>query len=100
MGRDEPSETEGLIMISLADQPRHGTAILDDIAATSGRHLAVGTLYGTLDRMIGDGLVEPMAPAGRRRPYRLTPEGVAALTTYLAMADTVVRVGTRRLALG
>jgi DNA-binding PadR family transcriptional regulator len=99
MGRgDDLSETAALVLLSLADGPRHGTAIVQDVAATSGRLLSTGTLYGTLDRLIGDGLIESAAPSGRRRPYRITPSGTAALGLYLSRIRSVLQVGTRRLA--
>jgi DNA-binding PadR family transcriptional regulator len=97
---DRISETAALILISLAEGPRHGTAMLDDVQAVSGRSMAVGTLYGTLDRLIQAGLVVAAPADGRRQPYELTPAGTQALSGYLAQARTLVQLGTRRLAFG
>lgn len=94
------SDTEASVLISLADRSRHGTAILADIEAATGRRPAVGTLYGVLDRLIADGLVEPVEASGRRRPYRLTDAGRSALGGYLAEAEARVSLARRRLALG
>jgi DNA-binding PadR family transcriptional regulator len=43
------------------------------------------------------GLVEAMASDDRRRPYRLTPTGNAALAEHLAEMDRFVKVGRARL---
>src|SRR6266699_420965 len=74
------------ILLALADEDRHGYAIIQDIAArTDGAlKLSAGTLYRSIQRMLEDGLiVEPRerpAPADddeRRRYYRITPFGTA-----------------------
>lgn len=82
----------------MAAGPQYPTAIISDVAQTSGRTLAVGTLYGVLDRMVGQGLVVASAPQGRRRPWELTGAGRAALAGYLASMKVVVAVGRSRLA--
>src|SRR5258707_15708416 len=72
------------ILRALADEDRHGYAIIQDIAArTDGAlKLSAGTLYRSIQRMLEDGLiVEPRerpAPADddeRRRYYRIAPLG-------------------------
>jgi DNA-binding PadR family transcriptional regulator len=72
------------ILVALADQDRHGYAIMQDVAArTSGRmKLSPGTLYGSIKRMLDDGLIvelderpDPDDDDERRRYYRLTPFG-------------------------
>jgi DNA-binding PadR family transcriptional regulator len=72
------------ILVALADQDRHGYAIMQDVAArTDGRmKLSPGTLYGSIKRMLEDGLIveiderpDPDADDERRRYYRLTPFG-------------------------
>ena len=42
-------------------------------------------------------LIEALEHEGRRRPYRLTPAGAAALERHLAAQRTVAEVGLRRL---
>lgn len=70
-----------LILTSLASGPRHGYGIIRDVAEVSeGRvTLRAGTLYGSLDRLVEQGLVAPdreEVEQGRlRRYYRLTAEG-------------------------
>lgn len=92
------SDGAALVMVSLADGPRHPAAIIEDVAATASRELAVGTLYGILDRMIGEGLVVRAAPEGRRRPYELTGAGRVELGAYLTTMTAALRVGHQRLA--
>jgi DNA-binding PadR family transcriptional regulator len=87
-----------LLLISLADGPKHGHAILLDVQAFSGRRLGPGTLYGALSRLEEDGFVEPMPVEGRRRPYRLTRAGRLELRKRLGGLAVAVRVGRQRLA--
>ena len=72
------------ILVALADHDRHGYAIMQDVAArTDGAlKLSPGTLYGSIKRMLEDGLiVEIDARPGpdeddeRRRYYRITQLG-------------------------
>ena len=60
------------ILVSLSSGPKHGYAIMTDVAAISGSPMGPGTLYGALDRLVRRGLIEPLEPEDRRRPYRLT----------------------------
>ena len=61
-----------LILTSLADGPKHGYAIMADIAAFSGVRMEPGTLYGALSRLERRGWVRPLDTAGRRRRYQIT----------------------------
>jgi len=69
-----------LILLSLADQPRHGYSILQDVERMSnGRvKLSTGTLYGALRRLLREGWIEQFeedeSPRGRKA-YRLTSAG-------------------------
>ena len=70
------------IMLALADGERHGYGIKREVEVrTAGIiNLGPGTLYGTLQRMLADELIEEcsgrQAPADdRRRYYRLTEVG-------------------------
>lgn len=87
-----------LVLISLSGGPKHGHAILLDVAGFAGARLGPGTLYGALARLEEAGLIEPMAVDGRRRPYRLTDAGVAALRQRLTGLGAAVRTGQERLA--
>ncbi|MFC4068878.1 PadR family transcriptional regulator [Actinoplanes subglobosus] len=74
-----------LILAALAGEPRHGYGIVRTVADLSGGEVKLrpGTLYGALDRLTEQGLIEPdreEAVEGRlRRYYRLTTDGASAL---------------------
>jgi DNA-binding PadR family transcriptional regulator len=72
------------ILVSLAEQERHGYAIMQDVHARTDGHLRLGpgTLYGSIKRLLHDGLIEelderpdPENDDVRRRYYRITPRG-------------------------
>jgi DNA-binding PadR family transcriptional regulator len=86
-----------LVLVSLAAGPRHGHAILIDVGGFAGVRLGPGTLYGAIGRLEADGLIEPMEPDGRRRPYRLTKAGRRALGERLGGLDQAVQTGLRRM---
>ena len=86
-----------LILSSLADGPKHGYALMQDIEAFAGVTLGPGTLYGALTRLEAMELIEAMASEGRRRPYRITPMGAGALEAQLTAQRQVADVGLRRL---
>jgi DNA-binding PadR family transcriptional regulator len=44
-------EASVLVLISLADGPKHGYALIQDIKGLAGVELGPGTLYGALDRL-------------------------------------------------
>jgi DNA-binding PadR family transcriptional regulator len=87
-----------LILSSLADGPKHGYALTKDIEAFAGVRLAPGTLYEALARLQGQGLIEALESHDRRRPYRLTEPGAAALRAHLDAQRRVADVGLRGLA--
>jgi len=86
-----------LILASLAEGPKHGYAMMADIRAFSGTALEPGTLYGALARLQQRGWVEPLPAEDRRRPYRLTSVGAAALREQLATMRQIVGVATGRV---
>jgi DNA-binding PadR family transcriptional regulator len=87
-----------LILTSLADGPRHGYAIMTDVAAFSGVSMEPGTLYGALSRLERRGWVRPLPTEERRSPYEITAAGEAVLAEQLATMQQVVRTGLRRTA--
>jgi DNA-binding PadR family transcriptional regulator len=90
-----------LILSSLAAGDKHGYALTKDIEQFAGVHLSPGTLYGALTRLVDQGLIEPVASENeRRRPYRITPPGSAALRAQLSQQRRVADVGLHRLAGG
>ena len=60
-----------LILTSLSDGPKHGYAIMTDVAAFSGVTMEPGTLYGALSRLERRGWV---SAAGRRRAPPPVPD--------------------------
>lgn len=92
------SEPALLILISLADGPKHGYAMSDDIAAVVDVRLGPGTLYGAIARLEARGFIEALGSEDRRNPYRLTALGEKALRARLAALQAVARIGQRRLA--
>ncbi len=91
MGRDLEAEVNALlplapaflhILIALGEGERHGYGIMQEVAdRTGGRvRLSPGTLYGSIKRMLADGLIDELTTGAagadaRRRFYRLTRFG-------------------------
>jgi DNA-binding PadR family transcriptional regulator len=95
--RSPGSDPGLLLLISLSGGPKHGHAVLLDVAAFAGVRLGPGTLYGALSRLEEDGLVEALPLDGRRRPYRLTDAGLAALRGRLTGLGAAVSIGLARI---
>ena len=92
------SEPALLILISLADSPKHGYAMTQDIEAVSGQKLGPGTLYGAIARLEARKWIEPLPAEDRRRPYKLTGAGQKVLRARLESIRSMARVGAQRLA--
>jgi len=86
------------ILVSSADGEKHGYAMMEDIEVTCGVRLGPGTLYGALSRLGKRGLVEPLVSEKRRRLYRSTAAGSAALEGRLRELEGLARAGLGRLA--
>jgi DNA-binding PadR family transcriptional regulator len=87
-----------LILSSLAGGPKHGYALTKDVEQFSGVKLSPGTLYAALSRLVDQKLIEPVASEDeRRRPYRITALGSAALRSQLSEQRRVADVGLGRL---
>ena len=91
------AEPAVLVLVSLAEAPKHGYAITTDIERLAGIRLGPGTLYGAIARLEERGLIEAMPANDRRRPYRLTSAGELVLKAHLATLERVVSAGGRRL---
>lgn len=108
MGRsDVPtlSRSAFLILLALADQPRHGLGIVDDVEArTDGAvRLGPGTLYTMLKRLVEDGQIvetsrapDPADDDPRRRYYRITQRGRAALRAEAQHMRRLVNVAAAK----
>jgi DNA-binding PadR family transcriptional regulator len=89
-----------LILLSLADGPKHGYAMMEDIQRFSGTLFEPGTLYGALMRLEKRGWIEALPAEDRRHPYRLTLPGSVVLRQQIATMRQIVATGVQRLALG
>ena len=92
------SEPALYILISLADGPKHGYAMTQDIEAVSGQSLGPGTLYGAIARLEARKWIEALPAEERRRPYKITAAGKRVLRHRLESLRAVARVGQVRLA--
>jgi len=86
-----------LVLVSLSSGPKHGYAIMSDVASFSGTRIGPGTLYAVLARLEQRGLIEPLEANERRRPYRLTDGGAASLDAQLREMDRLMRAARLRL---
>ena len=93
------------ILVALADEDRHGYAIILDVAArTDGTiRLSPGTLYRSIQRMLEDGLIvetderpSPEDDDERRRYYHLTTLGTAVAQAEAARLMDLVRMARAR----
>jgi DNA-binding PadR family transcriptional regulator len=91
------AEPSLLILVSLSDGPKHGYAIMQDVEQGTGRPMGAGTLYAALVRLEEQGLVEPLTPIDRRRPYRLTAVGASNLAEQLRGLSAFAQQGLRQL---
>src|SRR5258708_27539256 len=93
-------EASVLILISVADGPKHGYALIQDIKQLADVELGPGTLYGALDRLARLGFIEPPPARHRRHPYPLPAPGAAALPRHLASLPPGSPAGRPRRRLG
>src|SRR5215471_12133145 len=91
-----------LILTSLADQPRHGYALIKDIEAISnGRvRLSTGTLFGAIRRLLESGWIERSKQNDKSRgkqDYKLTTDGLSQLKSELNRMKQLTRAANARL---
>lgn len=91
-----------LILMSLAEKPRHGYALIKDIEALSdGRvRLSTGTLYGALQRLLQLAWIERFAQedtSREKQAYKLTAAGQTQLQLELDRMKNLTRTGTARM---
>jgi DNA-binding PadR family transcriptional regulator len=97
------SEPVLLVLLSLAEQPRHGYSILKDIESMSdGRVLlSTGTLYGALQRLLDNGWIERVQEENTprdRRTYRLTSRGRRNLQMEIERMRHLTKMASLRVA--
>jgi len=89
------------ILLSLAAGEQHGYWIMQDVAERTGGKVRLwpATLYGSLKRLIEDGLIEesevrpaPEVDDARRRYYKLTRFGQRVLDAETERLEELVRM--------
>lgn len=93
------------ILLCLADGEKHGYAIMREVEQMTDGHITMGpgTLYGSIKRMLGAGLVvetekrpDPELDDQRRRYYRLTGLGEKVLSAEMARLDAMMRAAAAK----
>jgi DNA-binding PadR family transcriptional regulator len=88
------------ILMAVAEEDRHGYAIIQDVAVRTGGELklSAGTLYRSIQRMLEQGLIletrerpDPEFDDGRRRYYRITPLGAAVAKAETARMSKLLK---------
>ena len=101
--------SEFQILLALADEERHGYAIMREVTArTNGEvQLGPGTLYGSIKRMVNAGLIaesdeRPDADLDdeRRRYYRITPAGRQVAVAEARRMERLVGIARAKRLLG
>jgi len=89
-------------MLALGTDALHGYAIMQSIAERSDGQIRLlpGTLYSTLKKLLAEALVEECDPLkdadsddSRRRYYRVTKAGKAAMKAQTERLALLVRLG-------
>ncbi|MDB4890159.1 MAG: PadR family transcriptional regulator [Gemmatimonadetes bacterium] len=97
------------ILMALVDGERHGYAIMTEVTERSDHtvRLGAGTLYGSLKRLLEEGLVEesaertdPEMDDERRRYYRITKFGLSVAKAEARRLEAVVRVARQKKLIG
>jgi len=96
------TESVLLILLSLANKPRHGYALMKDIEGLSGGRvrMSTGTLYGALRRLLEDEWIERFEQSDTSRDkqaYRLTAAGRRQLDLEVERMRQLTRAATARL---
>jgi len=93
------------ILLSLADQELHGTAIMEEVLLRTGGAVRLwpGTLYGALREMASRGLIREVEPpeeapkeGGRRRFYAVSQRGRVVLAEEVARMEELVHLARAR----
>lgn len=98
------SEATFLILLSLADEPKHGYAVIKDVEAMSGGRvvLGTGTLYGAIKRLLDLGWIvrsgESSTGGRERYEYALTDDGHSVVSEEAKRLQRLASAARRRLA--
>ena len=95
------------ILLSLAGQDRHGSAIMRDVLELTDGDVRLwpATLYGALDELLAEGWIEELADpqerpdeSDRLRIYRLTASGKRVLQEETQRLEGLARTARLRVA--
>lgn len=93
------------ILLSLADQELHGTAIMEEVLLRTGGAIRLwpGALYGALGDMASQELIQEVEPpegapteGGKRRFYAVTRTGRVALAEEVSRMEELVHLARAR----
>jgi DNA-binding PadR family transcriptional regulator len=84
------------ILLALADGEKHGYAIMQE--ARQHTAMGPGTLYGSIDRLLANGLVREsgVSEDERRRYYTLTTMGKRVIAAETQRLDHAVNLARRK----
>lgn len=97
------------ILLALVDGERHGYSIMQEVTRrTEGQvKMGPGTLYGSIKRMLADGLIEeaderpdPLLANERRRYYRLSDFGLRVVRVEVLRLQQIVRLAQSKQVMG
>jgi DNA-binding PadR family transcriptional regulator len=97
------------VLLALADSERHGYAIMQEVAESTGGRIKMGpgTLYGTIKRLLEARMIEesderpdPELDDERRRYYRLTALGQRAVRAEALRYAEMAEVARRKRLIG
>src|SRR4051812_9014237 len=92
------TEATFFILLSIAQKPKHGYAIMKDVESLSGGRIkfSTGTLYGAISRLLEQSWIEQIendqpADTGRpRKDYALTDKGRSILNAEVGRLESVL----------
>ena len=98
------TEATFFILLSIAQKPKHGYAILKDVETLSGGRIkfSTGTLYGAISRLLEQQWIEQIEndqppDTGRpRKDYAITTSGRSALNAEVGRLESVLASAKRR----
>src|SRR5713101_5041259 len=97
------------ILLALVDGERHGYGIMQEVTQRAGAQVKMGpgTLYGSIKRMLADGLIEEADERPdsalddeRRRYYRLTNFGVRVMRVEVLRLQQIVSLAQSKQVMG
>jgi DNA-binding PadR family transcriptional regulator len=97
------------ILMAMVGGERHGYAIMKEVEESTGGdvRLGPGTLYGSLKRLLEDGLVEecgeradPEMGDERRRYYRLTRFGLSVARAEAKRVEALLHMARKKKLIG